>query len=133
MVEKKEVALSLKIPANDIYLENALMSLDGICEHCSIKSEISDKIKTVLKDTLNDSIQILTNEKKNFFKIDFNFEHETIKIYIENIFNEELRNQKEKLANIKRKLENIALKHEYNIQLVKDLEECVVYLIQFNI
>lgn len=128
----KELSLSLRIPADKEYLENVILTLDGVCEHCNIDAHNSEKIRNALFTVLTRNIAIIPEYNKALFELNFGVIQDNINITIENYFINETEKVNNELKNIKSHLEFI-YKLADNAKIIKVLNDKLIYSIQFNI
>ena len=61
MITKRQddFSLHMRIPADKCFVNNALLTLDGICDHFSFTESSRDRIKKALETALNRSVDFL--------------------------------------------------------------------------
>ena len=101
-----ELSLSLRIPTNAIYVENALLTLEGICEHCNVCEQAAQKAKNALEGVLNDTIEIIQKKFQGVFELGFDVADGVISITVNNIYGDGMTLNEEFRKNIKAVIEN---------------------------
>jgi hypothetical protein len=79
-----ELSLSMRIPASKCYLENALLTLDGICEHCSIAEKSTLRVRNALQAALSGSLEIASKQTEGLFDLKFSVYRDRMDITVEN-------------------------------------------------
>ncbi|MDD3001651.1 MAG: hypothetical protein PHF29_07840 [Candidatus Riflebacteria bacterium] len=79
-----ELSLSMRIPASRCYLENALLTLDGICEHCSVAEKSTVRVRKALQAALSESLEIASKKNQGLFDLKFSVSRDRMDITVEN-------------------------------------------------
>ncbi|MBU1106128.1 MAG: hypothetical protein KKB51_05615 [Candidatus Riflebacteria bacterium] len=80
---KDELSLHMRIPADRCYLANALLTLDGICEHFNIEESARDRIKVALETALVGSIELSYLQAQGLFDLKFSVFKDKLQITVE--------------------------------------------------
>ncbi len=80
---KDELSLHMRIPADMCYLDNALLTLDGICEHFSVGEHSRDRIKKTLESALAKSIDLSHQKFSGLFDLKFSMFKDKLQITVE--------------------------------------------------
>ena len=78
-----ELSLHMRIPADRCYLPNALLTLDGICEHYNVEESARDRIKVALETALVGSIELLYLNAQGLFDLKFSVFKDKLQITVE--------------------------------------------------
>jgi hypothetical protein len=78
-----ELSLHMRIPADRCYLPNALLTLDGICEHYNVEEAARDRIKVALETALTGSIELLYLKAQGLFDLKFSVFKDKLQITVE--------------------------------------------------
>lgn len=78
-----ELSLHMRIPADKCYLGNALLTLDGICEHFSVSESSRSRIKEALETALTGSIELSYLEAAGLFDLKFSVFKDKLQITVE--------------------------------------------------
>lgn len=78
-----ELSLHMRIPADRCYLPNALLTLDGICEHYNVEEAARDRIKVALETALTGSIELLYFKAQGLFDLKFSVFKDKLQITVE--------------------------------------------------
>jgi len=78
-----ELSLHMRIPADRCYLPNALLTLDGICEHYNVEEAARDRIKVALETALTGSIELLYDKAQGLFDLKFSVFKDKLQITVE--------------------------------------------------
>lgn len=81
-----EFSLHMRIPANKCFVNNALLTLDGICDHFSFTENSRDRIKKALETAINSSIDLSYEKKAGLFNLQFSIYKEKMVIMIEDYY-----------------------------------------------
>ncbi len=81
----------MRIPAERCYLGNAMLTLDGICEHFSVCNESRDRIRLALENALNSSIELSYEKASGLFDLKFSVFRDKLQITVEDfMLNDEI-------------------------------------------
>lgn len=80
---KDELSLHMRIPADKCYLGNALLTLEGICEHFSVSDSSRERIKTALESALVGSIELSYQNASGLFDLKFSVFKDKLQITVE--------------------------------------------------
>ncbi len=85
MITKRQddFSLHMRIPADKCFVNNALLTLDGICDHFSFTETSRDRIKKALETALNCSIDFSYQKIAGLFNLQFSIYKEKMLIMIE--------------------------------------------------
>lgn len=87
---KDELSLHMRIPADKCYLGNALLTLEGICEHFSVNDDSKYRIKEALEAALTGSIELSYQKASGLFDLKFSVFKDRLQITVEDfMLNEE--------------------------------------------
>jgi hypothetical protein len=78
-----ELSLHMRIPADLCYLPNALLTLDGICDHFNVEEEARDRIKVALETALVGSIELSYLNHPGLFDLKFSVFKDKLQITVE--------------------------------------------------
>ncbi len=78
-----ELSLHMRIPADRCYLPNAMLTLDGICEHYNVEEAARDRIKVALETALVGSIELLYANAQGLFDLKFSVFKDKLQITVE--------------------------------------------------
>lgn len=79
-----ELSLSMRIPASKCYLENALLTLDGICEHCSVAEKSTVRVRRALQAALSESLELASQKNPGLFDLKISVSRDRMDITVEN-------------------------------------------------
>jgi anti-sigma regulatory factor (Ser/Thr protein kinase) len=85
-MEKKrldELSLHMRIPADKVYLGNAVLTLEGICEHFDIGDVSRDRMRSALQDALMKIIEISYVDSQGLFDLKFSVFKDKLQITVE--------------------------------------------------
>lgn len=80
---RDELSLHMRIPADKCYLANALLTLDGICEHFSVAESSRSRIKIALETALTGSIELSYLKAAGLFDLKFSVFKDKLQITVE--------------------------------------------------
>jgi anti-sigma regulatory factor (Ser/Thr protein kinase) len=80
---KDELSLHMRIPADKCYLGNAILTLEGICEHFSVSSTSRDRIVAALEEALKGSIDLSYADAQGLFDLKFSVFKDRLQITVE--------------------------------------------------
>ena len=78
-----ELSLHMRIPADRCYLPNALLTLEGICDHYNVEESARDRIKVALETALVGSIELLYLDAQGLFDLKFSVFKDKLQITVE--------------------------------------------------
>lgn len=78
-----ELSLRMRIPADKCYLSNAILTLDGICDHFCFTEASRDRVKKALETALNGSINLSYKKSTRLFDLQFSMYKDKLMIFIE--------------------------------------------------
>jgi hypothetical protein len=78
-----DLSLLLRIPANKTYLENALVTIDGICEHFSVNELSSKRVKKAIEQALSDSIAMNSSNPESLFDLNFSVNRDMLNVRLD--------------------------------------------------
>lgn len=78
-----ELSLHMRIPAAKCFVNNALLTLDGICDHFSFTEVSRDRIRKALEAALNNSIELSYQRDSGLFDLQFSIYKEKLMIMVE--------------------------------------------------
>lgn len=96
---KDELSLRLRIPAERCFLSNALLTLDGICDHYCFSECSRDRIKKALETALIGSINLSYQKAPGLFDLQFSVFKDRITIAVEDFLITETATSAEIVAN----------------------------------
>jgi hypothetical protein len=80
---KDELSLHMRIPADRCYLGNALLTLEGICDHFSVSDASRTRIKAALETALVGSIELSYQQASGLFDLKFSVFKDKLQITVE--------------------------------------------------
>lgn len=80
---KDELSLHMRIPADKCYLGNAVLTLEGICEHFSVSKKTREHIKEALESALGNSIDLSYQKASGLFDLKFSVFKDKLQITVE--------------------------------------------------
>ncbi|MFZ5950822.1 MAG: hypothetical protein ACOYXC_08950 [Candidatus Rifleibacteriota bacterium] len=80
---KDELSLHMRIPADRCYMSNALLTLEGICDHFSVHSNSRELIKKALESALSKSIELSHQSYSGLFDLKFSVFKDKLQITVE--------------------------------------------------
>lgn len=80
---KDELSLHMRIPADRCYMPNAILTLEGICEHFSVADQSIDRIKKALESALESSIDLSYGDAVGLFDLKFSVFKDKLQITVE--------------------------------------------------
>ncbi|MEW6713440.1 MAG: hypothetical protein AB1403_26705 [Candidatus Riflebacteria bacterium] len=80
---KDELSLHMRIPADRCYMGNALLTLEGICDHFSVHSNSRELIKKALESALSKSIELSHQSCSGLFDLKFSVFKDKLQITVE--------------------------------------------------
>ena len=80
---KDELSLHLRIPADRCYLGNALLTLEGICDHFSVRDDSRNHIKNALESALTKLIDLSYQKNCGLFDLKFSMFKDKLQITVE--------------------------------------------------
>ena len=78
-----DLSFHMRIPADKCFTKNALLSLDGICDHFCFTEHSRDRIKKALEAALNCSIEVIYQKKSGLFELQFSIYKNKMMIMVE--------------------------------------------------
>ncbi len=85
-----ELSLHMRIPADRCYLGNALLTLDGICDHFLVSDDSRSRIRNALETALTGSIDLSYRKASGLFDLKFSVFKDKLQITVEDfMLNEE--------------------------------------------
>lgn len=81
-----ELSLHMRIPADRCYLSNAILTLDGICDHFCFTESSRDRIKKALDTALSKSIEYSYGKFDGLFDLHFSIYKDKLMIAVEDYF-----------------------------------------------
>ena len=129
-----ELSLSMRIPASKCYLENALLTLDGICEHCSVAEKSTVRVRTALQAALSGSLEIASKKNQGLFDLKFSVCRDRMDITVENYILSENKEDLEELDSdvIEAKLAFVSSLAD-GYKYLKDNRQKASFSMQFNL
>lgn len=134
---KDELSLHLRIPADRCYLGNALLTLEGICEHFSVRDDSRNHIKSALESALVKLIDLSYQDNCGLFDLKFSMFKDKLQITVEDFMlrDEQSENQVTNALNpdqIRQSLEQvIGMTDEFKVIQENGRHAC--YSMQFNL
>lgn len=83
---RDDLSLHMCIPADRCYLGNAILTLEGICDHFSFTESSRDRIKKALDTVLTKSIEHTYGKIEGLFELHFSIYKDKLVIDIEDYF-----------------------------------------------
>lgn len=80
---KDDLSLHMRIPADKCYLDNAILTLEGICEHLCVCEKSKNHIKDALKSALGTSIDQSHQKISGLFDLKFSVFQDKLQITVE--------------------------------------------------
>ena len=80
---KDELSLHMRIPADKCYLGNALLTLDGICDHFCVEDDSKSRIRVALEAALTGSIELSYQKAAGLFDLKFSVFKDKLQITVE--------------------------------------------------
>ncbi len=85
-----ELSLHMRIPADRCYLGNALLTLEGICDHFLVSEDSRSRIRSALETALVGSIDLSYQKASGLFDLKFSVFKDKLQITVEDfMLNEE--------------------------------------------
>lgn len=84
-----ELSLRMRIPADRCYLSNAILTLDGICDHFCFTEAFRDRTKKALETALKGSIDLSYQKATGLFDLQFSIYKDRLMISVEDFLLEE--------------------------------------------
>ncbi|MDD3146792.1 MAG: hypothetical protein PHD82_05775 [Candidatus Riflebacteria bacterium] len=85
-----ELSLHMRIPADRCYLGNALLTLEGICDHFLVSEDSRSRIRSALEAALVGSIDLSYQKASGLFDLKFSVFKDKLQITVEDfMLNEE--------------------------------------------
>ena len=78
-----ELSLHMRIPADKCYLGNALLTLEGICDHFSVSDDSRERIRNALEKALTGSIEVSYQKNPGLFDLKFSVFKDKLQITVE--------------------------------------------------
>ena len=78
-----ELSFHMRIPTDKCFTKNALLSLDGICDHFSFTEHSRDRIKKALETALNNSIEAIYQKESGLFELQISIYKNKMMIVVE--------------------------------------------------
>ncbi len=78
-----DLSFHMRIPADKSFTQNALLSLDGICDHFCFTEQSRDRIKKALETALNNSIEVIYQKESGLFELQFSIYKNKMMICVE--------------------------------------------------
>ena len=78
-----DLSFHMRIPADKSFTKNALLSLDGICDHFSFTEHSRDRIKKALETALNNSIEVIYQKESGLFELQISIYKNKMMINVE--------------------------------------------------
>lgn len=80
-----ELSLHMRIPAESCYLENVMLTLDGICDHYSLPEHSRERGKKALQTALAASIEANYSTGRGLFELSFDVLKDRLRITVEDM------------------------------------------------
>lgn len=80
---REELSLNMRIPADNCYIANAVLTLEGICEHFSICKNSRGRIANALKKALAISVNFSYQKYRGLFDLKFIVFKDRLQITVE--------------------------------------------------
>ena len=81
-----DLSLHMRIPAEKCFTNNALLTLDGICDHFCFTEPSRDRIKKALEMALNGSIELSYQKEPGLFDLQISIYKNKLMIMVEDYF-----------------------------------------------
>ncbi len=78
-----ELSLHMRIPADRCYLGNALLTLEGICDHFLVSEDSRSRIRSALETALVGSIDLSYQKASGLFDLKFSVFKDKLQITVE--------------------------------------------------
>ena len=78
-----DLSFHMRIPADKCFANNALLSLDGICDHFCFTESSRDRIKKALETALNGSIEQIYQKEAGLFDLQISIYKNKMLIMVE--------------------------------------------------
>ncbi|GAB4278006.1 MAG: hypothetical protein Kow0029_21050 [Candidatus Rifleibacteriota bacterium] len=86
-----DLSLHLRIPADKCYLDNAAQTLEGICDHFSVRESDRERMKSVLRMSLDKIIDASHVSNTGLFDLKFSVIKDKLLITVEDFMIDENR------------------------------------------
>ena len=78
-----ELSLHMRIPADKCYFGNALLTLEGICDHFCVSDDSRSRIRGALESALTGSIEVSYQKAPGLFDLKFSIFKDKLQITVE--------------------------------------------------
>jgi hypothetical protein len=134
---KDELSLHMRIPADKSYLGNAILTLEGICDHFSVPELERTKISEALHEALHESINFSYSNSAGLFDLKFSVFKDKLQITVEDFMlndNHEPHDLQEPVDEIQlRKLLSDVIVRTDDFRFLSDSGRHSCFLMQFNL
>ncbi len=132
-----ELSLHMRIPADRCYLGNALLTLDGICDHFSVSDDSRGRIRSALETALIGSIELSYQKASGLFDLKFSVFKDKLQITVEDfMLNEEPDALEEythpSVEQMRQHLDPVAVLTD-GFKIIKEAGRNSCYSMQFNL
>ena len=135
---KDDLSLHMRIPADRCYLGNALLTLEGICDHFLVSDDSRSRIRNALETALTGSIDLSYQKAPGLFDLKFSVFKDKLQITVEDfMLNEEP--DEPKLAGfipspeqVRQRLDPVAVLTD-GFKILKEAGRNSCYSMQFNL
>lgn len=86
---KDELSLHMRLPAEKCYLANAMLTLEGICEHFSVSEASRIRALNALEVALTGSIELTYKDTAGLFDLKFSVFKDKLQITVEDFMIDE--------------------------------------------
>ena len=90
---KDELSLHMRLPAEKCYLANAILTLEGICDHFSVSDTSRSRALSALETALTGSIDLSYQDTPGLFDLKFSVFKDKLQITVEDFMLDENANQ----------------------------------------
>ena len=81
-----DLSFHMRIPTDKCFAKNALLTLDGICDHFCFTESSRDRIKKALETTLNGSIEQIYEKEAGLFDLQISIYKNKMLITVEDYY-----------------------------------------------
>lgn len=133
-----ELSLHMRIPAARCYLGNALLTLEGICDHFSVSDDSRERIRNALETALSGSIEVSYQKTPGLFDLKFSVFKDKLQITVEDfMLNEDIPDCDSGHLNcthdqMRQKLSPVAVLTD-GFKIIKEAGRNSCYSMQFNL
>lgn len=82
--ENSDLALSMQIPAEEMYLPNALATVESICEHFELAQDATSKIVSTITEALKESFVLSNANPDSLLNVNLSISNPLLRVELEN-------------------------------------------------